>query len=175
MTCSSAASWAARSRSSLRSSCSSCSRERRAAPTRHTHPCASLITSDPASRDGRRHALSAHAHFPPPTNHLPPFHLAGARRSRRALGPPAGPQMEAAAAGQAAEERARAAGRRREPPRRRQLSVCRDRRGGGARLPAATLAGRAHVARAGCRRIRGADRCPQRRGDGTRGAGGAVR
>ena len=130
-------------------------------------------------RLSRRHTLSAPPPPPPPTNHLPPFYLAGARRSRRGLGPTAGPQMEAAAAEQAAEERARgvsrAAGRRREPTRRRQLSVCRDRRGGGARLPAATLAGRSHVARAGCsRRVRGAVRFPQRRGDGTRSAGGAV-
>ena len=171
------------------------------APAHHTHTM--HLPQHRPPRLSRRHALSTPPHSPThqPTQHLPATpgtsqhlpasHLAGALRSRRPLGPPAGAQVEAAAAEQAAKERARgtvsrAAGCRRE------LSVCRDRRGGGGRIPAAAAAGRSRVARAGCGGVRGAacthiarDGCsrgvrgavwwPQRRGDGTRGACGAVR
>ena len=162
------------------------------APARHTHDAPNI--AHPASRDG---TPSLPLLTPPPTNppstsqHLPASHLAGALRSGRPRGPPAGAQVEAAAAEQAAKERARGAVSRAAGCR-RELSVCRDRRGGGGRIPAAAPAGRSHVARAGCRGVRraacthiaraggsrgvrGAVWWPQRRGDGTRGARGAVR
>ena len=169
------------------------------APARHTDtthptpPTPPLATARPLYPSSLPHPPTHPA--PPSTpgtsQHLPASHLAGALRSGRPRGPPAGAQVEAAAAEQAAKERARgavfhAAGSRRE------LSVCRDRRGGGGRIPAAAPAGRSHVARAGCRGVRraacthiaraggsrgvrGAVWWPQRRGDGTRGARGAVR
>ena len=166
------------------------------APARHTHtthptpPTPPLATARPLYPSSLPHP-PIHPAPPGTSQHLPASHLAGALRSRRPRGPPAGAQVEAAAAEQAAKERARgavshAAGSRRE------LSVCRDRRGGGGRIPAAAPAGRSHVARAGCRGVRraacthiaragcsrgvrGAVWWPQRRGDGTRGARGAVR
>ena len=166
------------------------------APARHTHtthptpPTPPLATARPLYPSSLPHP-PIHPAPPGTSQHLPASHLAGALRSRRPRGPPAGAQVEAAAAEQAAKERARgaisrAAGCRRE------LSVCRDRRGGGGRIPAAAPAGRSHVARAGCRGVRraacthiaragcsrgvrGAAWWPQRRGDGTRGARGAVR
>ena len=166
------------------------------APARHTHtthptpPTPPLATARPLYPSSLPHP-PIHPAPPGTSQHLPASHLAGALRSRRPRGPPAGAQVEAAAAEQAAKERARgaisrAAGCRRE------LSVCRDRRGGGGRIPAAAPAGRSHVARAGCRGVRraacthiaragcsrgvrGAAWWPQRRGDGTRRACGAVR
>ena len=166
------------------------------APARHTHtthptpPTPPLATARPLYPSSLPHP-PIHPAPPGTSQHLPASHLAGALRSRRPRGPPAGAQVEAAAAEQAAKERARGAVSRAAGCR-RELSVCRDRRGGGGRIPAAAPAGRSHVARAGCRGVRraacthiaragcsrgvrGAAWWPQRRGDGTRGARGAVR